>query len=54
MPQNVVLAAFGLLLFILFVGYLAFQIAALPLVLIIGAVTLMCAYDFWLTLREDG
>lgn len=53
MAQNTVLAVFALLLLVAFVGFLAVKIAALPLVLIIGAVVAMCAFDFVLTAREE-
>lgn len=52
MTQNVLLAILALAMFAVFVGYLAFKVAALPLALIIGLVVAMCALDFALTARE--
>ena len=46
MSANLIPAAIGFLLFALFVGYLTLKIAALPLTVIVGAVMLMCLYDF--------
>jgi Asp-tRNA(Asn)/Glu-tRNA(Gln) amidotransferase A subunit family amidase len=44
-------ALIGLVLFAAFVGFLAVSIGELPLTLIVGAVVLMAAADFWLELR---
>lgn len=53
MRQNLLLAAFAVLLLVAFLGYLAYTIAALPLTLIIGAVLAMCIFDFVLTARDE-
>jgi hypothetical protein len=53
MNANLIPAAIGFLMFVLFVGYLTLKIAALPLMIIVGAVLLMCLYDFIRSLREE-
>jgi hypothetical protein len=53
MSANLIPAAIGFLMFALFVGYLTLKIAALPLMIIAGAVLLMCLYDFIRSLREE-
>ena len=53
MNANLLPAAIGFALFALFVGYVALRIAAPPLLLIVGAVLVMCLVDFWHTLRND-
>jgi hypothetical protein len=52
MSANLIPAAIGFLLFALFVGYLTIKIWALPLAVIVGAVLVMCLYDFVRSLRE--
>ena len=53
MNANLVPAAIGFLMFALFVGYLALRIWAPPLTVIVGAVLVMCLYDFVRSLREE-
>ena len=53
MSANLIPAVIGYMLFALFVGFLTLKIAALPLTLIIGAVMLMCLYDFVRSIREE-
>jgi hypothetical protein len=53
MSANLVPAAIGFLLFAVFIGYLAIKIAAPPMLLITGAVLVMCLADFVLTLRQE-
>jgi hypothetical protein len=53
MSVNLVPAVIGYVLFVLFVGFLALKIWALPLSIIIGAVLLMCLYDFVRSIREE-
>jgi len=53
MSANIVPAVIGFVLFGAFVGYLAIKIAAPPLMVIVGAVVLMCLFDFWRTAGED-
>jgi hypothetical protein len=53
MSANIVPAAVGLALFGAYVGFLAIRIAAPPLLVIVGAVVLMCVVDFVLALREE-
>jgi hypothetical protein len=45
-------ALIGLVLFAVFVGFLAVSIGELALTLIVGAVILMAAADFWFELRS--
>ena len=51
MTTDALPALIGLVLFAAFVGFLAVSIGELPLTLIVGAVVLMAAADFWLELR---
>lgn len=51
MPDTIP-ALIGLVLFAAFVGFLAFSIGELPLTLIVVAVVLMAAADFWFELRS--
>ena len=51
MLENLVPALIGLTVFALFVGFLAYKIAALPLTLIIAGVLALVAADFVRTLR---
>ena len=53
MSANLIPAIIGYLLFALFVGFLTLKIWALPLTIIIGAVMLMCLYDFIQSIREE-
>ena len=53
MSANLIPAAIGYMLFALFVGFLALKIGALPLSIIIGAVLLMCLFDFVRSIREE-
>ena len=53
MSANLIPAVTGYLLFALFVGYLALEIGAWPLTVIVGAVMLMCLYDFVRSIREE-
>ena len=53
MSVNLIPAAIGYILFALFVGFLALKIWALPLSIIIGAVLLMCLFDFARSIREE-
>jgi hypothetical protein len=53
MSANLIPAAIGFLLFAVFVGYLAIKIAAPPMLVIIGAVLVLCLVDFLRTLREE-
>ena len=53
MKANLIPAAIGFLLFAAFILYLAIKIAAPPMLVITGAVLVMCLVDFVLTLREE-
>lgn len=53
MKPNLVPAIVGLSLFVAYVGFLAVRIAAPPLLVIVGAVVLLCVIDFVLALREE-
>ena len=53
MTASMLPAAIGYLLFALFVGFLAIKIGAAPLTIIIGAVLVMCLYDFVQSIREE-
>ena len=53
MSANLIPAVIGYMLFALFVGFLTLKIGALPLTLIVGAVMLMCLYDFVRSIREE-
>jgi uncharacterized membrane protein len=53
MSANLIPAIVGFLLFVLFVGYLALEIGAWPLTVIVGAAMLMCLYDFVRAIREE-
>ena len=52
MIRNVVPVSVGFVLFALFAGFLAYKIAAPPLVVIIAVVLIMCLIDFWRDLRQ--
>ncbi len=52
MMSNLVPVAVGFVLFALFAGFLAYKIAAPPMVVIIAAVLVMCLIDFCRNLRE--
>lgn len=45
-------ALIGLVLFVAFAGFLALSIGEPALTLIVGAVVVMAAADFWLELRS--
>jgi hypothetical protein len=50
---SVLPAVIGYLIFALFAGFLALKIGAVPLTIIVGAVLLMCLYDFVQSIRDE-
>ena len=52
MTSDALPALIGLVLFAAFIGFLAVSIGELPFTLIVGAVILMAAADFWFELRS--
>jgi hypothetical protein len=51
MLENLIPALIGIVIFALFVGFLAYKIAALPLSIIVTVVLVLVAVDFVRTLR---
>jgi len=49
-----ILAPFALLLFLVFIGFIAVYVPEVDLVIVLCIVAALAIYDFWTTLRSNG
>ena len=52
MTSNVITGGLGILMALIFLGYYATDIAAVPLIVIIVAVLGMAVFDYWQSVRQ--
>ncbi|PHS78721.1 MAG: hypothetical protein COB59_05560 [Rhodospirillaceae bacterium] len=51
--DNTIAGLFGILLFLAFVGGLAFSIGAVPFIIIVAIIGVMAVYDFYESVRDE-
>jgi len=49
-----IIAPLALLLFIVFIGFIAVYVPEVDLIIVLGGVAALAIYDFWTTLRSNG